>query len=43
VLPNAKQFAITSSNKRSITARTFREEYLELLRRSGVQFDERYL
>ena len=23
--------------------RTFREEYLELLRRSGVEFDERYL
>ena len=23
--------------------RTFREEYLELLRRSGVQFDERYV
>ena len=24
-------------------ARTFREEYLELLSRSGVEFDERYL
>ena len=23
--------------------RTFREEYLELLHRSGVEFDERYL
>jgi putative transposase len=23
--------------------RTFREEYLELLRRSGVEFDERYV
>jgi len=23
--------------------RTFREEYLELLRRSGIEFDERYL
>ena len=23
--------------------RTFREEYLELLRRSGVEFDEHYL
>jgi putative transposase len=23
--------------------RTFREEYLELLRRSGVEFDERYI
>ena len=23
--------------------RTFREEYLELLRRSGVEFDKRYL
>ena len=23
--------------------RIFREEYLELLRRSGVEFDERYL
>jgi putative transposase len=23
--------------------RTFRDEYLELLRRSGVEFDERYI
>jgi hypothetical protein len=40
VPPNAKRFVITSNNKWSIT---FREEYLELLHRSGVEFDERYL
>jgi REP-associated tyrosine transposase len=43
VPPNAKPFVVISNNKRSHRARTFREEYLELLRRSGVEFDERYL
>ena len=42
--PNGKQFANTSMQQAEHhRTRTFREEYLELLRRSGVEFDERYL
>jgi len=43
-LPNAKRFAVIIEQQAAHhRTRTFREEYLQLLRRSGVEFDERYI